>query len=482
MKYLVIAVLFLSLFSEATTTVTGKIQNLGTGNVTSGAFARFWLRGCGGNQPRINGTSVIGPSQGGVFFFDITSDASGNVSGTIYSTRDNTGLLGGDIECGGSHTSVWYGLQLFSAGKGGPEVAIHAKSGASLDITSVTPITVNPVITAPSGDSTYARLDTGNQPFVGNIQATNVTATNQLKSTVATGTAPLSVLSTTVVPNLNSSFLLGLTWPVPGTIGSTTPNTGAFTTLSATGQITSTLAIGTAPFVITSTTLVANLNVSQLLGGTWAIPGTIGSTTPNTGVFSTLQANTSFTLNGSTAQTAVQGTDSHLMSAGTVSGTGNPLCVDANGGATTTCSGTGPIFAPQRKILLNPQSISLNTQTTVTDLTETVTFPAGAGTYRADVRYGMWVTVGANLCVAQVIDTTNTRGFALSGQNTNGSGFIGMTGSEISPQTYAASATAVFTLQIECNANTTVTVLSGAYPTFTTGESTYLSVTPILSN
>lgn len=46
----------------------------------------------------------------------------------------------------------------------------------------------------------------------------------------------------------------------PPVIG-TTPNAGHFTTLSVTSQMTSTLAIGTAPFVITSTTPVANLNI-----------------------------------------------------------------------------------------------------------------------------------------------------------------------------------------------------------------------------
>lgn len=37
------------------------------------------------------------------------------------------------------------------------------------------------------------------------------------------------------------------------------------------------------------------INASTLINGTWAIPGTIGSTTPNTGVFTTLQANSTFT-------------------------------------------------------------------------------------------------------------------------------------------------------------------------------------------
>lgn len=36
----------------------------------------------------------------------------------------------------------------------------------------------------------------------------------------------------------NASQLLGFTWASPGTIGSTAPNSGAFTTLSATGNVT----------------------------------------------------------------------------------------------------------------------------------------------------------------------------------------------------------------------------------------------------
>ena len=56
-------------------------------------------------------------------------------------------------------------------------------------------------------------------------------------------------------------------------------------------MITSTLSTGTAPFTIASTTVVPNLNVSQLLGNTWVVPGAIGATTPNTGVFTALSTN-----------------------------------------------------------------------------------------------------------------------------------------------------------------------------------------------
>jgi hypothetical protein len=45
-------------------------------------------------------------------------------------------------------------------------------------------------------------------------------------------------------------------------IGATTPNTAKFTTVQASGQITSTVATGTAPFVVASSTLVPNLHAA----------------------------------------------------------------------------------------------------------------------------------------------------------------------------------------------------------------------------
>lgn len=75
--------------------------------------------------------------------------------------------------------------------------------------------------------------------------------------------APFQVDSNTVIPNLNASLLQGSSWAAPGAIGSTTPAAGAFTTVSATGQITSTQASGVPPLVVTSPTPVANLSVQN---------------------------------------------------------------------------------------------------------------------------------------------------------------------------------------------------------------------------
>jgi len=68
----------------------------------------------------------------------------------------------------------------------------------------------------------------------------------------------LGTPSSGTVTNLTGTASININ----GTVGATTPTTGAFTTVSASGQITSTVATGTAPFVVSSTTQVANLNAA----------------------------------------------------------------------------------------------------------------------------------------------------------------------------------------------------------------------------
>ncbi len=86
----------------------------------------------------------------------------------------------------------------------------------------------------------------------------------------------------------NASALENATWEAPGTIGGTTPNSGAFTTLSATGGITGNL---TGNVTGNATTATTATNANALENATWEAPGTIGSTTPNSGAFTTLSAN-----------------------------------------------------------------------------------------------------------------------------------------------------------------------------------------------
>jgi hypothetical protein len=106
----------------------------------------------------------------------------------------------------------------------------------------------------------------------------------------------LLVAAPSPVPNY-SDFLqayaapqVGVDWEHPGKIGARTANSGAFTTLSASGQISSTIATGTAPLVVASVTKVSNLNADLLDGADWTAPGPIGATTPASAAFTTVTA------------------------------------------------------------------------------------------------------------------------------------------------------------------------------------------------
>jgi hypothetical protein len=74
------------------------------------------------------------------------------------------------------------------------------------------------------------------QVSVANLTAGRAVSGLTFQSTVATGTAPFTVASTTNVANLNASSLNGATFAAPGAIGSTTESTGKFTTVQATAS------------------------------------------------------------------------------------------------------------------------------------------------------------------------------------------------------------------------------------------------------
>lgn len=92
-----------------------------------------------------------------------------------------------------------------------------------------------------------------------------VEASGQIYSYVASGTAPFSVASTTMVTNFNSNYLQGGTWANPGAIGGTTAWPGKFTSLTITGSLNANGSIGTAGQVLLS-------------NGTLAYWGTVGIT------------------------------------------------------------------------------------------------------------------------------------------------------------------------------------------------------------
>lgn len=101
---------------------------------------------------------------------------------------------------------------------------------------------------------------TGGASVTGAATAGAYVTAPSIRSTVATGTPPLVVASTTNVPNLNASSLSGATFASPGAIGGTTAGTGAFTTITASGAATfgATVVNGGA-LTVSSGTQVSNL-------------------------------------------------------------------------------------------------------------------------------------------------------------------------------------------------------------------------------
>ena len=143
----------------------------------------------------------------------------------------------------------------------------------------------------------------------GNLTGANVIFANIFTSNIATGTAPLTVSSTTTVANLAAA-----TATTAGTVTTAAqPNITSVGTLSSlavtgnitggnanvTGQLISTVATSTAPLVVTSTTRVANLNVNYANVADYGVV-----TTQTTGTFYPVFVNGSTTANYAHASNA----------------------------------------------------------------------------------------------------------------------------------------------------------------------------------
>lgn len=146
-------------------------------------------------------------------------------------------------------------------------------------------------------------------------------------------------------------------------------NAGVFTTISASGQITSSVITGTAPLVITSTTKVANLNADLLDGTDWRAPGPIGGTTPDTGAFTALTATTV-----TTTGAIVGGTTGKLA---TTLGVGN---------ATPAASGAGVSFPATQSASTDPN--------TMDDYEEGTFVPSLGGSATYSVQTGSYTKLG----------------------------------------------------------------------------------------
>lgn len=171
-------------------------------------------------------------------------------------------------------------------------------SGTAATITGLiveanTPLTTKGDLLVEDG-TTLHRLGVGSD---GQVLTADAASADGLKWTTVAGTGDV-VGPGSATDNAIARF--------DGTTGKLIQNS-AVTIADTTGTITtpgvfvSTIATGTAPLTVSSTTVVANLNASTLSGATFAAPGTIGAGTPAGALFTTLFANTSATIGNLTA-------------------------------------------------------------------------------------------------------------------------------------------------------------------------------------
>ena len=173
-----------------------------------------------------------------------------------------------------------------------------------------------------------------------------VTQGNYLENVSSPGTEATSTLVSVSETTANFSS--------PPPIGNVTPNTGAFTTLSASGGITGNLTGNVTGNVSGSAGTVLSLSSPPTIGNVTpntgafttlnsaggALNGTVGATTPNTGVFTTLSASSTFNVGGIVTLSSLAGAGVqclHASNTGVVTGTGVD-CGSGSGGGNVTGS------------------------------------------------------------------------------------------------------------------------------------------------
>ena len=217
---------------------TGSINNMNIGATTAGtgAFSTLGATGAVSIATTTNNQSYTTTSTGTI---TISSGTAGSI---------NNMSIGGTTAAAGTFTGV------------------TVNSAANIPAITTAAVTLTSTAWTTSGINLR-------------IQARTYTDTSSLA-----GAVPASYIHAFSAPTFSSSNAITIAdaanlfvaAPVAGS-GSTLTQGSAILT---NGVIKSTLATGTAPFIVASTTQVANLNASQLVGATWAAPATLGSTTP----------------------------------------------------------------------------------------------------------------------------------------------------------------------------------------------------------
>ena len=307
------------------------------------------------------------------------------VNGTVTATTLVSNIATGTAPLTVTSTTQVANLNVATAGSlvnGNSNVTIVAN--ANVNISSAG--TANVLIIKSTGANVAGTLD-----------ISGVTTASRFVSNVATGTAPLTVTSTTQVANLNVA--------TAGTAGTVTtaaqPNitsVGTLTSLGVSGTVTastlvSNVATGTAPFTVTSTTQVANLNVATAGSattagtvttaaqpnitsvGTLTSLGVSGTVTASTLVSNVATGTAPFTvtsttqvanLNVATAGTVTTAAQPNITSVGTLTSLGVNGTVTATTLVSNIATGTAPFTVTSTTQVANLNVATAGTAGTVT--------------------------------------------------------------------------------------------------------------------
>jgi hypothetical protein len=279
---------------------------------------------------------------------------------TIGSTTATVALAGGDTFNGTATVPVLLNWQVFpiyantatftdyegsapliagtnvTFGAASNGMTITASASGSTGWPSITGAATNTntgFVLAPSSTSSVPW--TTNCPSGISVDCTDIEL-NAVKEVWVTSTG---VLNTLQVPSFNGNAAMYSTEAAGGDFGGAYPNPTVTNLSNVTNNSLANTGLAHSSINIAGTAVA--------LGGStvsFPSPGAIGGTTPAAITGTTITANTSLSVNGGTALTGEQGTDTKILTAGTVSGTAATLCTDSNGGATTAgCSGgSGP--------------------------------------------------------------------------------------------------------------------------------------------
>ena len=314
---------------------------------TNGSGTLSWAAPATGTVTSVSGTAARITSTGGATpVIDIDATYVGQTSittlGTI-TTGTWTGTAIAAINGGTAQTTYATGDTLYASAANTLSKLAVGTVGQVLTLAGGVPTWATPTTgTVTSVSGTAARItSTGGATPVIDIDATYVGQT----SITTLGTITTGVWNGTAIANANlanSTITVGTTAIA---LGASSTSLGGITTISMNNQLTSTLATGTAPFVIASTTRVSNLNVAT--AGTADVLTT--ARTINTvsfdGSANIVVTAAAGTLTGATLNATVTG--SSLTSVGTITtGTWTGTTIAAiNGGTGQTVYAVGDILA-----------------------------------------------------------------------------------------------------------------------------------------